>query len=79
MYVDDVKLVSGKTNGDILLHDLRRPDEPVRLWGTHDKVNLTLKRSVRNNYSRLRVESLDCSLTTIYGISRFYAFEINLI
>ena len=79
MFVDDVKLVSGKTNGDILLHDLRCPDQPVRLWGTHDKVNLTLKRSVRNNYSRLRVESLDCSLTAIYGISRFYAFEINLV
>jgi len=78
-FADDVKLLAGKTNGDVLCFDLRHATHPVRIWGSHGKLNLTTKRTMMSSYPKLAVESLSVSLNHIYGMSRLYAFAINLV
>ena len=78
IYADDVKLVTGKDSGDIILHDRRNPETPVKVWSTTGTMACT-KRTIRKNWAKLGIESIDCSLRSIFGISRHHCFEINLV
>jgi len=68
---DDVKVACGKTNGDILLWDIRNESNPIWTKSTAIDCGLESSRGKAINYPRIPIKNVDFSLTKIFSISRY--------
>ena len=75
--MDDVKVIVGKSDGTILLWDIRKNSECIRKWGIPNPYSS--KHGYQRIYPRLKIESLDFSPNKIFAISRYSLFHINIL
>jgi len=73
---DDVKILVGKGDGSVMLWDVRQNREFVRKWGMAG-IAFSSRRGFQRNFQKLKIESIDFSLTKIFAISRYSLFHIN--